>query len=144
MLRAVNQRQLDVLSRGGARQQIKILEDEADLAIPDIGKLVSVQSGNIGAVQNIMTRSRSIQATQDIHQRGLSGTARSHERNEFAALDFDRHSSHRGYCHFACAVRLMNIDQTDEGPVIHVDLLLFLILLMLMLLLAKLQTEKVD
>ncbi len=30
----VDQRQLDVVQRGGARQQVERLEDEADLAVP--------------------------------------------------------------------------------------------------------------
>src|ERR1043166_10033458 len=110
MLRAVNQGQLDVLSRGGSRKQVKILEDEADLAITDVGELISIQLGNVGAVQNIMTRSGSIEATQDIHQRGFSGTARAHECNEFARVDFDRDAPHRGYFHLSGAICFMNID----------------------------------
>src|SRR5439155_25794735 len=76
MLRAVNQRQLDVLARGGARQQIKILEDEPYFAIPNVGEPVSIQAGNIGAVQNIMARSGPVETAQNIHYRGFTGTAR--------------------------------------------------------------------
>ena len=38
----VDQRQLDVVQRGGARQQVEGLEDEADLAVADRGQLVVV------------------------------------------------------------------------------------------------------
>jgi hypothetical protein len=110
MLRAINQGQLDILPCGGARQQIKILEDEADLAIPDIGELISIQSRNICAVQDVMTRRRPVETTQNIHKCGFSGTARTHKRNKFDAFDLQRHTAHGGHFHFACAVRLMNID----------------------------------
>src|SRR6266508_2177765 len=91
MLCAVNQGQLDILARRGAWQHVKILKDESDLAIPDISELISIQTGDVRGVQNIMACRRSIETTQDIHERGFSGTARTHQRNKFAALDFDRH-----------------------------------------------------
>src|SRR5881398_3563302 len=59
-LRAVNQGQLDVFSRGGARQQIKILEHETELVIPDIGEPISVQTRDVCAVQNISACRRPI------------------------------------------------------------------------------------
>src|SRR6266498_1404402 len=82
MVCAVNQGQLDILARRGAWQQVKILKDESDLAIPDISELISIQTGDVRGVQNIMACRRSIETTQDIHERGFSGTARTHQRSE--------------------------------------------------------------
>src|SRR4030095_47491 len=110
MLRAINQGPLDILPRGGSREQVKILEDEAYLAIPDIGELISIQSRNVCAVQDIMTRRRSVETTQNIHKCRFSGTARTHKRDTLGAFDLQRHTAHGEHFHFACAVRLMNID----------------------------------
>jgi hypothetical protein len=121
-LRAVNQGQLDVFSRGSAWQQIKILEHESDLAIPDIGEPISIETGDVCAVQNVVACGGPVEATQNIHERGFSGTARAHQRNKFAALNFQRHAAHRGHFHFACAIRFMNIDQPNECAVVHIDL----------------------
>ena len=40
----VEHRQLDVLQRRGARQQVEPLEDEADLLVADVGQLVAVRA----------------------------------------------------------------------------------------------------
>ena len=49
----VDQRQLDVVQRGGARQQVEGLEDEADLAVADRGQLVVVHLGDDLAAQDV-------------------------------------------------------------------------------------------
>ena len=43
VLGAVNQRQLGVLARRGARQQIEILKNESNFAIADLGELIAIQ-----------------------------------------------------------------------------------------------------
>ena len=40
---AVEQRQLDVLERGGAREQIETLEDETEILIPNVGALITIE-----------------------------------------------------------------------------------------------------
>ncbi len=40
----IDQRQLDVVQRGGARQQVEGLEDEADFLVADAGQLVVASS----------------------------------------------------------------------------------------------------
>src|SRR6266436_3534422 len=93
LLCAVNQGQLDILACGGARQQIKILEHETDLAIPDISESISIQPGNICAVQDIMTRRGPVETTQNIHKGRFSRTARTHKPNKFATFDLQRHTA---------------------------------------------------
>src|SRR5262245_50895838 len=124
LLRTVDQRQLNILTRRGSRQQVKILKYEADLAIPDVGKLISTQSGNICAVQNIMTGSGSIEAPQDIHERRFSGATRTHQCNKLAAFNFNRNAAHCRHFHFSGAIGLMNVNQPNECAVVRVQLLL--------------------
>ena len=109
-LRAIKQRQLDVLPRRCARQEIKILEDEAEFAIANIGEPITIKVRNIGAIQNVMTRGRSIETTEKIHQRGFPGTARAHQRHKFAALNLKRNAAHGVDFHFACAICFVDID----------------------------------
>src|SRR5206468_1568386 len=122
-LRAVNQGQLDVFSRRSAWQQIKILDHESDLAVPDIGEPISIETRDVCSVQNVVARGGPVEATENIHERGFSGTAGTHQRNEFAALDFERHAAHSGHFHFACAIDFVHIDQPNECPVVHIELL---------------------
>jgi hypothetical protein len=49
---AVDQRDLDVLERGRARQQVEALEDEADLAVADLGEAVARERRDIRAVED--------------------------------------------------------------------------------------------
>ena len=49
----VDERQLDVMQRGGAGQQVEGLEDEADFLVADAGELVVVERGDIVAVEPV-------------------------------------------------------------------------------------------
>src|SRR5438876_12227452 len=73
---AINQRQLNILSRRCARQQIKILEDEADFAVANVGEPIAIEARNIGPVQHVMARSRSVETPQNIHEGRFPGTTR--------------------------------------------------------------------
>ena len=49
-------RQLDVVQRRGARQQIESLKDEADFLVADVGQLVIVQLADQPARQPVFAR----------------------------------------------------------------------------------------
>ena len=49
----VDERQLDVVERGGAGEQVEGLEDEADLLVADAGELVVVELGDVVAVEPV-------------------------------------------------------------------------------------------
>ena len=49
----VKQRQLDILQRGGARQQVEVLKDEADPAAADAGRAASSSRRDIHAVEQV-------------------------------------------------------------------------------------------
>src|SRR6202040_2880284 len=50
---SVDERHLDVVERGGARNQVERLKDETDLSIPDHGEMVVIELGHIGAVEQV-------------------------------------------------------------------------------------------
>src|SRR5207247_1200838 len=49
----VEERELDVLERGHSGQQVEGLEDEADLAAPDLRQAVAVEPGHVLAVDEV-------------------------------------------------------------------------------------------
>ncbi len=120
-LRAIKQRQLDVLPRRCARQEIKTLKDETDFPIANIGEPIAIKARNIGSIQNVMARSRSIETTEKIHQRGFPGTACAHQGNKFAGLNLKRNAAHGMHFHFSGAICFVDIDQPDKRAVVHVD-----------------------
>ena len=52
----VEQRQLDVLERGGAGEQAEVLEDEADLPVAQLGAPVAVEARDVLAVEEVAAR----------------------------------------------------------------------------------------
>src|SRR5262249_46560975 len=60
LLRCIGQRHHDILQRTGAREQIEVLEYEADLAIPHQGTLVRGHYVNALAVERVAARRRSV------------------------------------------------------------------------------------
>ena len=69
----VYQRQLDVVQRRRARQQVERLEDEADFLVADARQLVVVHLADLLAVQEVGPLRRRVEAPDQVHQRGLAG-----------------------------------------------------------------------
>src|SRR5205085_4550608 len=65
--RPVEERQLDVLERGRARQQVEGLKDEADAAVADLGTRVAVERRDLDAGEAIAAARRPIEAAEDVH-----------------------------------------------------------------------------
>ena len=70
----VGEREFDVGQRGGARDQVERLEDEADLAAAHECLLVLGQPGDVAAVEEVLAASRYVEAAEDVHQSRLAGT----------------------------------------------------------------------
>jgi hypothetical protein len=69
MLCAIDKRQLGVLARRCACQQIETLKHEAELAIANLCELIAIEVRNVGIIQKIVTGTRPIKATKDVHER---------------------------------------------------------------------------
>ena len=67
---AVEQRQLDIFERGGAREQVETLENETEFAVANVGQLIAVEPGDVDAVEQI-TAARS----DDRGSRGCSSAS---------------------------------------------------------------------
>src|SRR5881394_744371 len=69
---AIDQRLHHVLERRCARQQVEVLEDEADLLVADVGERILVEPAHVVAVQHVATRSGRVETADDVHQRRLA------------------------------------------------------------------------
>ncbi len=71
---AIDQRQLDILRRRGARQQVVALEDEADMEVAQRGAAAAVEPAGIDAEEAVAAGGRRIEAADDVHRRRLART----------------------------------------------------------------------
>ena len=85
----VEQRQLDVLERRRARQQVEALEDEADLRVAEIASSSFDMPRDVLAVEEVVPARRPIEAAEDVHERRLAGARRARHRHELAGLDVE-------------------------------------------------------
>src|SRR5947199_272886 len=69
--------QLDVLERARPRQEVELLEDEADLRVPDPGERVRRQAGDILTAEHVAAGGGRVEAAQEVHEGGLAGARRS-------------------------------------------------------------------
>ena len=109
----VDERELDVLQRGGAREQVEGLEDEADLLVADRRQLVVVHRLDRDAVEEVAAGGRAVEAADDVHQRRLAGAGRAHDRDVLAGLD-DEVDAAQG-------VDLLRAELVDAGQLAHLD-----------------------
>src|ERR1039458_114153 len=91
----VGERQLDVDERACARDEVEALEDEADLAVAQVGEIVLVHLADVHAVDQIATARGYVQAAEDVHQRGLAAARAAHDRHEIAGVDPQRDVAQR-------------------------------------------------
>src|SRR5262249_50591767 len=72
----VKERQRNVVDGGAAREQIEVLEDEADLLVAIERKLVRAKAPELAALDLERTRGRRVERTDEIHEGRLAGTRR--------------------------------------------------------------------
>ena len=89
----IDQRQLDVVQRGRARQQVEGLEDETDLLVADARQLVVVHLADLFAVEEVGALRGRVEAANQVHQRRLARARRPHDGDVFAAVDQDGHAA---------------------------------------------------
>ena len=90
--RIVHQRQLYILHARGLRQQIVVLEDEANLAVAQDGSVVAAHLAHAHAVQVIFALGRGVEAAQLVEQGGFAGTRLTHDGDELALVDLEAYA----------------------------------------------------
>ena len=79
-----------VLEKGELRQQVVLLEDEAQLLVPDVCQLTAAHLADIPAVQQISAFGRHVQTADDVHTSGFTRTGLADDGHELAFVDFER------------------------------------------------------
>ena len=82
---------LDIFQGGRPRQQVEVLEDEADAPVADLGQLVRVQPRHLLAGQAVTAVGGAVEAAQGVHERRFAGAGRADQGDEFAFVDVQRH-----------------------------------------------------
>ena len=75
---------LDVLDGGQRRDQVELLEDEAERAQPQLGELVVAELREVAALEQHLAVARAVERAEQLQQRRLAGAARAFERDELA------------------------------------------------------------
>ncbi len=110
----VNQRQLDVVQSGGARQQIESLKDEPDFLIANTREFIIVHLRNVLAVKPIISLRSRIETTNQVHQRRFARAGWTGNGEILTAMDFERDPVQGVDLLSAHVVRLPNILHGDE------------------------------
>ena len=112
----VEHRQLDLVQRGGALDEVEALEDEADLAVTDTRQLVLVERRDVLPIQQILPVGWGIEATNHIHQRTLAGTARAHDANQFPPVDGEGNSFQPDLGIAEAMIHVHHFQRTNDVP----------------------------
>ncbi len=110
----VLKRQLDVLERGFAGQQLKGLKDEPDLLIAKLRQLRLGEGADRSALDPVFPLGRTTQAPDDVQEGGLAAARWSDDGDEFAALDAHGDVGERADIDFAALVDLPHLLETNE------------------------------
>jgi hypothetical protein len=110
----VEQRQLDVLGRRRARQQVEPLEHEANRLVAHASQLVAGQGRRVPPVQGVAPPRRPIEAAEDMHEGRLPRARRSDHRDELARGDVESHTAQRVHGVIADVVFLGEFADLDQ------------------------------
>ena len=110
----IDERQLDVVERRRARQQVESLEDEPDFLVADARQLVVVHPRDLLVVQQIAALARRVEAADEVHQRRLARSRGTHDGDVLSALDRNRRTPERVDLFLAHHVRLPQVARLDE------------------------------
>ena len=81
------ERQPDVLLDREERDEVEELEHEAGPVATEAGCLLVVHEADGRTVQDHLAVARPVEPTEELEQRALAGSGRTHERHEFAFVD---------------------------------------------------------
>jgi hypothetical protein len=104
----------DILDGGEPGQQVELLEDEADLYVPDVGEAVVVHFADILAIQNIFSGGGGVEAAKDIHQRTLTGSGGTHQGYIFILQNIEGYSFQYGQGLLAHQIAFVDVFQMDD------------------------------
>lgn len=123
----VEHRHLEVLEHRELLDEVEVLEDEADSAGANLGKLIVGERRDVLSAEDVVPAGGLIEAAEDVHERGFARARRPHDGGKFA-LD-EIHVNVAQGVHFDVGTRLLVdlaeiLNGGDEGG--HLVLILWL------------------
>ena len=116
----IHQRQLHVLQCRSARQEVVGLKHKANLSVADVRQFVFAPLPDRDAINEILARSRLVEATKDVEQGRLAATRRAHDAHELALTNVERHAFKRVNFLTANDKRPLEVLNLDDGlPFAH-------------------------
>ena len=112
---SIEQRQLHLALRRGARQQVEALEDEADLPVAQVCQAVLAQPAGLGAADAVAAARGAIEQAEHVHQRALARTAGADDGHIFALVNGQRYAAQGVYFGLPHHVDLGQVDDLDDG-----------------------------
>ena len=112
---SVEERELDIFERGGAGEEIEVLEDEAEAAIANEGALIGSESGDLFAREHVAAAGRPIKAAEGVHEGALARAGGAHEREKLPCFDIEADLAQRMDSDFSEVVGLGDIAELNEG-----------------------------
>ena len=107
-------RQLDVLECTHPGDQVKDLEDKADLALPGIGEEVVRHRRGLHVTEPVFTGRRPVEKAENVQQRGLAGSRWAHEGDVIAGANLQIHAVQRPTQLIADGKRPVESLKTDQ------------------------------
>jgi len=80
----IDGRYLDIADRRQIVEQVVALEDEAEMLAPQCGQLIRVHLTGVLPVNQILPARSSVQAAEDVHQRGFARTGLTDDGDQFS------------------------------------------------------------
>src|SRR5882724_461997 len=114
----IKRRQFGILQRRRSRQQIEPLKNKPDLAVADPSQLPFLQPRNIRAFEQIASRAGLVQASKNIHERGFTAAACTHNGNELSPPDLEVNTAQRVHLSFAQMINLVQVLGLNDDSVL--------------------------
>src|SRR6266576_6363044 len=112
----VDEWKLNIAKTSGTREQVKCLENEADLPISNRREFVIVHGRYVLAVKLVTSGSGGVEATKHVHERRFATAAWPHDRDVLVAVNLKRdpaQSPHDFFAHHVVLGDVLDID--DDG-----------------------------
>ena len=110
----VHEWEFDVLEGGGAREEVVVLEDEADVLVANVGELIFVEAADLFFVEVVLAGGGLVEASEDVHEGRFSGAGWPHDGDELALMNDDVYALEGLDRHLAHDVVLAQIADFDD------------------------------
>src|SRR5690606_26095826 len=80
---------LPVGSHGQFINEVEALEDETDVMFSQVGALALIEFGHLDIIEKVTPIIQVVEQANNVEQRGLPATRRTHHGNEFARFHMD-------------------------------------------------------